>query len=73
MGLQIRRGLEVTRTGFVPAIGELIVTTDEKKLYIGDGTTAGGVLVTGSGGGGGNLDFGTFSAPAGFTLDLGTI
>ena len=32
----------------------------------------GDVTINSTGGGGGNLDFGTFSAPAGFTLDLGT-
>jgi len=43
MALQIRRGLEADRSGVTPAEGELIYTTDEKKVYIGDGTTAGGV------------------------------
>ena len=44
MSLQLRRGLESARTGFTPVSGEPIYTTDEKKLYIGDDTTAGGVL-----------------------------
>lgn len=41
-----------------------------------DGTTitvSGGIISsTAGGGGGGNLDFGTFTAPAGFDLDMGT-
>ena len=46
MALQIRRGTEATRTSITPAQGELIYTTDEKKLFVGDGTTAGGVAIT---------------------------
>ena len=66
MALQIRRGLEAGRAAVTPAPGELLFTTDQTKLYIGDGATAGGTLVTGSGIGnlvedttpqlGGNLD-----------------
>ncbi len=52
MALKIRRGLESDRLGFTPAEGELVYTTDQKRLYVGDGTTAGGTLVTGSGGSG---------------------
>lgn len=43
----IRRGLEANRTNITPAEGEPIVTTDETKLYVGDGTTAGGNLAAG--------------------------
>jgi hypothetical protein len=49
MALQLRRGTEGTRTGITPAVGELIYTTDTKLIYVGDGTTAGGVLVTAGG------------------------
>ena len=66
MALQIRRGLEAGRAAVTPAPGELLFTTDQTKLYIGDGATVGGTLVTGSGIGnvvedltpqlGGNLD-----------------
>lgn len=43
MALQIRRGTTLERVaGFVPAIGEPIYDTDEKTIYIGDGTTVGG-------------------------------
>jgi len=50
MPLKFRRGTEANRTSITPAEGEPIFTTDEKKLYIGDGTTAGGVAVGGGGG-----------------------
>ena len=43
--LQIKRGLENTRSTQTPASGELIITTDEHKLYVGDGSTAGGIAV----------------------------
>jgi hypothetical protein len=52
MVLRIRQGLEADRSSFTPASGELIYTTDEKQVYVGDGTTAGGNLVGGEGGGG---------------------
>ena len=55
MPLQIRRGTDAERLGsFTPAEGELIYTTDTKKLYVGDGATVGGVAIdTVSGGGSG--------------------
>lgn len=43
--LQIKRGPESRRTNQTPAAGEIIVTTDDHKLYVGDGTTAGGIPV----------------------------
>ena len=49
MALQIRRGLAADRTTITPAQGELLYTTDTKQLYAGDGTTPGGVLITGGG------------------------
>lgn len=43
MALQLRRGLDgAARTAITPGIGELIYTTDSKKVYVGDGQTAGG-------------------------------
>ena len=47
MPLQIRRGTELERIGMVPRLanGELLWITDDKKLYIGDGTTASSALV----------------------------
>lgn len=47
MALQIRRGSDSERLGTVFAVGELIYTTDSKKLYVGDGSTIGGLPVTG--------------------------
>lgn len=47
MALKFRRGTETARTTITPAEGEPIFTTDGKKLYVGDGTTAGGVAVGG--------------------------
>ena len=49
MALQIRRGIESDRASVTPETGELLYTTDQYKLYVGDGITAGGTLVTGIG------------------------
>lgn len=46
--LLIRRGNNSDRLNVILNEGELGYTTDTKKLYIGDGTTLGGVLVTGT-------------------------
>lgn len=75
MALQIRRGLEADRVTFAPAQGELLYTTDDKKLYIGDGLTVGGNAV-----GGGDLVTETTAAQfvhnqhsnLSFTYDVGT-
>jgi hypothetical protein len=45
--IQIRRGVEAQRASIIPDTGELLFTTDNKQLFIGDGTTAGGLLVGG--------------------------
>jgi len=45
MSLKLRRGTEAQRGTIVPAEGELIYTTDTKKLYIGDAITTGGNLL----------------------------
>lgn len=42
MALQIRRGTDSQRQGITPLAGELIFTTDTKKLFVGDGSTVGG-------------------------------
>ncbi len=49
MPLQIRRGTELQRQAMtVPlASGELLYVTDDQRLYIGNGTTLGGVQITG--------------------------
>lgn len=46
--LLIRRGINSDRLNVILNEGELGYTTDTKKLFIGDGTTIGGVLVTGT-------------------------
>ena len=43
--IKIKRGLEASRLGITPLEGELLYTTDTQKVYIGDGTTAGGVIL----------------------------
>ena len=45
MALQFRRGLDSDRGTITPTMGEPIFTTDTKELYVGDGTTAGGIDV----------------------------
>ncbi len=49
MPLQIRRGTNAERLAMsVPlAQGELLYVTDDQRLYIGNGTTLGGVMITG--------------------------
>jgi hypothetical protein len=48
--IQIRRGVEAQRALVTPDAGELLFTTDNKQLFVGDGATAGGLLVgTGAG------------------------
>jgi hypothetical protein len=48
MALKLRRGTNSGRTAITPAEGEPIYTTDTKELYVGDGTTAGGIKITGA-------------------------
>lgn len=40
--IRVKTGLEANRLGVTPAMGELLVTTDTRKLYAGDGATPGG-------------------------------
>ncbi len=44
--IQIRRGTETNVVATTPLTGELVYTTDQKKVFVGDGSTAGGVAVT---------------------------
>ena len=46
MALRLRRGTDAERLLITPLQGELIYTIDTKQLYAGDGTTAGGTLVS---------------------------
>ena len=43
MPLQVRRGSTADRTGITPLSGELIWDITQSRLYVGDGSTAGGV------------------------------
>lgn len=47
MPFQIRRGTDAERAAITPAAGEPIFTTDTRNLYVGDGTTQGGIRVSG--------------------------
>src|SRR6056300_1693316 len=46
MAFRLRRGTDAERQLITPVEGELIYVTDTKAIYVGDGTTVGGVLVT---------------------------
>ena len=48
MALQIRRGTNAERLTITPESGEPIWTTDTKELYVGDGSTAGGINIGGA-------------------------
>ena len=49
MPLQIRRGTDAERLAMIQplAAGELVYVTDSQRLYIGNGSTMGGVAITG--------------------------
>ncbi len=46
MPLQIRRGSTADRLATTPLVGEIVYDTTTKAVYVGDGTTAGGLPVT---------------------------
>jgi len=48
MALRLRRGTNAERQLITPVEGELVWTTDTKELYAGDGTTVGGIKITGA-------------------------
>jgi hypothetical protein len=48
--LQLKRGVESARSGQTPGAGELLYTTDKKKVYVGDGSTVGGNPIIAAGG-----------------------
>lgn len=48
MALRLRRGTDAERLLITPADGEMIWTTDTQELYVGDGTTVGGIRITGA-------------------------
>jgi hypothetical protein len=41
--IRVKTGIETNRLSYTPAMGELLVTTDTRKIYAGDGATPGGV------------------------------
>ena len=47
MAFKIRQGPTADRQAFVPAQGELIYDTVTKEVYVGDGSTLGGISVSG--------------------------
>ena len=77
IAVQIRRGTDSQRqtmdgVGSNPAkplAGELIYTTDQKLLYVGDGTTTGGNLV---GGGSGTTNLSTTANGTSLTVNSDT-
>ena len=45
MALQIRKGTDSQRQAIAFKSGELVYTTDYKDLFVGDGTTLGGIRI----------------------------
>lgn len=45
LSVQLRRGTAAQNSTFTGSVGELIYTTDTKKLFVHDGTTAGGAEI----------------------------
>lgn len=48
MALRLRRGTNSQRLVFTPEQGELLYVTDTEELYIGNGTSVGGIRITGN-------------------------
>ncbi len=46
--IKLKRGPAESRENFIPDAGEIILDTTNNLLYIGDGTTPGGLLITNS-------------------------
>ncbi len=46
--IKLKRGTEASRQGLTLASGEVIVTTDTNKMYVGDGSSTGGKAFTAS-------------------------
>jgi hypothetical protein len=70
MSLQIRRGTAAELANITPVIGELIYTIDTQAVFVGDGSTAGGIAV--AVGGSGNV-VGTNLLTAGFVSATGNV
>jgi hypothetical protein len=70
MSLRIRRGTDSQRQGITPLEGELLYATDTKKLYVGDGSTGGGIVVDSSAGTSTLNDLANVTAPSPNTNDV---
>jgi hypothetical protein len=70
MSLQIRRGTAAQLANITPVVGELIYTTDTQAVFVGDGSTAGGIPV--AVGGSGNVS-GTNLLTAGIASATGNV
>ena len=70
MSLRIRRGTDSQRQGITPLEGELLYATDTKKLYVGDGSTGGGIIVDSSAGTSTINDLANVTAPSPNTNDI---
>jgi Major tropism determinant N-terminal domain len=70
MSLQIRRGTAAQLGNITPIVGELIYTTDTQLVYVGDGSTVGGIPV--AVGGSGNVS-GTNLLTLGIASALGNV
>lgn len=77
MALRIRRGTSAQRATITPVSGELIFDTTQNKLYVGNGSTAGGVeVVAGQIGGnlGSNINLNNFDITGAGNINItGTI
>ena len=49
MALKLKRGADADRLNYTPQEGELIYTTDNKQIFVGDGITPGGNPASGGG------------------------
>ena len=70
IAVQLRRGTSAENSAFTGIAGELIYTTDDKKIYVHDGTTAGGNLVSGAPGDITGVSAGTGLSGGGTTGDV---
>ena len=72
MPLRLRRGTNAERQTITPAQGELIYVTDTKRIWVGDGTTVGGVDIVAAGGGSlqGSINLNSFNIEGLGNIDI---